>query len=76
MVAAMKLDVLVTHEAPATTHRYGFVAIDELARRTRAGLVVHGHHHRSSDMVSGDGVRVVGLKKAEVFTVDDLTAAR
>lgn len=66
----MRTDVLITHEA-STTHRHGFAAIDELARRTRAKLVIHGHHHRSSDVVTAGGMRVVGLAKAEVFQLPD-----
>ena len=47
-LSKMKADILVTHEAPSA-HAHGFAAIDELALRLGATLVVHGHHHKSID---------------------------
>jgi predicted phosphodiesterase len=57
-LAKMKADILVTHEAPSA-HAHGFAAIDELAIRLGAKLVVHGHHHESIDylkigLITGD----------------------
>ena len=65
----MRLDVLVTHEAPICGHEHGFFALDELARRTGARLLVHGHHHRSYCRTVG-GLTVRGLAKAEVWEAD------
>ena len=53
-------DVLVAHEAPST-HRRGFIGIDDAAALCRSALVVHGHHHFPKD------VWVFGLAKAEVL---------
>ena len=64
-----RLDVLVCHEAP-TSHRFGFAAIDGLARRTGAKLVVHGHHHRAYDARLRDAARVRGLGMAEPWLLD------
>lgn len=63
-LARHRLDVLVRHEAP-TTHPLGFAAIDGLAARTGAKLVVHGHHHRSYEARLSDGTHVRGLGVAE-----------
>ena len=65
-LAELRADVLVTHEAPST-HRYGFVGIDEAARLCRARMVVHGHHHESCDGVLPTGVHVQGLARAKVL---------
>ncbi len=62
----VRVDVLVTHEAPSN-HRHGFVGIDEAAALCRAKLVVHGHHHESLSGELPGGVRVIGLAKAEVL---------
>ena len=64
--ARLRADVLVTHEAPST-HRYGFAALDALARSLGVRLVVHGHHHSRQDGFTVDGIRVIGLAKAEVL---------
>jgi hypothetical protein len=69
VLARQRLDVLVCHEAP-TTHWLGFAAIDGLARRTGASLVVHGHHHRSYAGCLRDGTRVRGLGTAEPWRLD------
>ena len=66
VLGRMRADILVCHEAPST-HRFGFPVIDELATRIKVRLVVHGHHHTSSDHRTAGGIRVVGLAKAEVF---------
>lgn len=47
-LVGQEADVLVTHEAPSC-HRYGFKAIDELARTMRIKTSFHGHHHDSLD---------------------------
>lgn len=47
-LVAEEADVLVTHEA-SSCHRYGFKAIDELARAMRIKTSFHGHHHDSLD---------------------------
>lgn len=59
-------DILVTHEAPAT-HLHGFAALGALARSLKVRIVVHGHHHTSLDAINADGIRVIGLGKAEVL---------
>lgn len=43
-LAAMRADVLVTHEAPGC-NRLGFAALDELATAMGVGKLFHGHHH-------------------------------
>lgn len=43
-LAALKADILVTHEAPVG-HPHGFTAIDDLARRMGVSRLFHGHHH-------------------------------
>lgn len=66
---ALRLDVLVTHEAPSH-HAHGFGALDRIAERTGARLIVHGHHHTSYDAVLPSGVRVRGLAKAEPWVLE------
>jgi predicted phosphodiesterase len=70
----LRADILVTHEAPST-HSLGFAVIDDLARAIQVKLIVHGHHHSSRRGVTADGIRVIGLAKAEVFRIHagDLT---
>ncbi len=65
-LAGARADILVSHEAPGT-HRHGFSILEALAKSLRARLVVHGHHHVSMDCVTADGIRVIGLAKAEVL---------
>jgi len=65
-LAHQRAEVLVTHEAPSC-HPHGFAAIDELARRLRAGKSFHGHHHDSLDYSNdwaalGVQARGVGLR--------------
>lgn len=43
-LSRLRADVLVTHEAPSC-HRYGFEAIDDLARALGVQASFHGHHH-------------------------------
>ncbi len=62
----LRVDILVTHEAP-TSHKSGFVGIDDAATRCRARLVVHGHHHVNYSGVTAGGIPVRGLAKAEVL---------
>jgi predicted phosphodiesterase len=64
----IKADILVTHEAPSS-HHHGFGAIDDLATQVRAKLVIHGHHHKSYDARTRDGIWVRGLGKAEPWLV-------
>lgn len=47
-LAALRADVLVTHEAPAV-HLHGFDSVDELARQMQVSTTFHGHHHDSLD---------------------------
>lgn len=68
VVARFKLDILLMHEAPAAGHEHGFVALDELAKRTGARLAIHGHHHRSYTKTVGN-LTIRGLAKAEVWIV-------
>jgi predicted phosphodiesterase len=69
----LRLDVLVTHEAPLP-HRYGFVALNGLAGRTGARLLVHGHHHRTeaytASLPGGRTLHVQSLAKAEPWVLE------
>lgn len=51
LLAAMRADVLVTHEAPSV-HPHGFDAIDQLARQMQVHSTFHGHHHDRLDYSS------------------------
>lgn len=63
-------DILITHEAPST-HPFGFEAIDNLAKDLGAKLIVHGHHHQSSEYFSKyTDIAVRALGKAEVWRPD------
>lgn len=53
-------DVLVTHEAPSS-HPQGFAAIDAIARRLGARLIIHGHHHVCYRASAEDGLQVQGV---------------
>lgn len=55
-----RADVLVTHEAPSS-HPQGVPAIDEIARRMGARLVIHGHHHVCYRARAEDGLQVQGV---------------
>jgi predicted phosphodiesterase len=69
----LRLDILATHEAPLP-HKYGFTALNQLADRTGARLLVHGHHHRSEDytatLPSGRTLHVRSLAKAEPWVLE------
>ena len=65
-LAGKRADILFAHEAPST-HPHGFAVLDDLARRLRVRLIVHGHHHTSLVGVTLDGIAVIGLGKAEVL---------
>lgn len=65
----IRADVLVCHEAPSC-HRHGFIAIDDLAQSLRVKLVIHGHHHQSYRATLPNGIRVVGLNKAEPLVLN------
>jgi hypothetical protein len=67
-LAAQRFDVLVAHEAPSC-HRHGFAAIDELAARGGARLIVHGHHHDSYTASLPNGITVRGLGLAEAWVM-------
>ncbi len=75
-LAQLRCDILVTHEAPSS-HPHGFAAIDALAQKCGARLIVHGHHHRSYEATLATGISVRGLGLAEpwllqpVFGMDD-----
>lgn len=59
-LAEQRADILVTHEAPAS-HPAGHAALDVLARRMGATLVVHGHHHVTYRAKAADGLCVMGV---------------
>lgn len=65
-LGGLRADVLVTHEAP-TTQRRGFFGIDTAARLCRAKLFVHCCDHMGSDSFAANGIKVIGLAKAEVL---------
>lgn len=48
---SLRADILVTHEAGGY-HRYGFFAIDELARSLGVKVALHGHQHDRIDSSS------------------------
>lgn len=62
-LSTQKADVLVTHEAPSS-HPDGIGVLDRLARAMGAKLVVHGHHHITSDARTADGLRVLSVGDA------------
>ncbi len=65
-----RCDILVCHEAPST-HLFGVRALDDLADRMGARLIVHGHHHRSYTGNLRSGAAVRGLDVGEVWQVVD-----
>ena len=69
----LRLDVLVCHEAPLP-HRYGFAALNGLAGRTGARLLVHGHHHRTeaytAALPGGRTLHVQSVGKAEPWALN------
>lgn len=62
-LAALRADVLVTHEAPSS-HPSGVAALDGLARRMGARLVIHGHHHVHYVARASDGLTAIGVSTA------------
>ena len=68
-------DILITHEAPSC-HRLGFSEIDDLAEIMGVKLIVHGHYHETYRGELPNGIRVIGVGKAEVLvsTFADLFA--
>lgn len=62
-LAESRADILVTHEAPSS-HSAGSRALDELARRMGAKLVVHGHHHVGYHAEADDGLRALSVGAA------------
>jgi predicted phosphodiesterase len=84
-LAAQGADILVTHEAPAP-HRYGWPALNELARAMRVGQIFHGHQHDRPDYrahwdrlgheVHGVGLRGIAKRDGEVVVPGELDAAR
>ncbi|HET6608397.1 MAG TPA: metallophosphoesterase [Rhodopila sp.] len=73
-LAAMRCDVLVSHEAPSS-HPHGHAVIDDLATACGARLIVHGHHHQSYEAMLPNGIRVRGLGLAEPWLLDPDTVA-
>jgi predicted phosphodiesterase len=59
-LAAQKADVLVTHEAPSS-HPDGVGVLDDLARAMGATLIVHGHHHVTTESRHADGLRALSV---------------
>ena len=68
-LAALRCDILVTHEAPSS-HPHGFAAIDALAETCGACLIVHGHHHQSYEAILPNGIKVRGLGLSEPWLLD------
>jgi hypothetical protein len=68
-LAALRCDILVTHEAPSS-HPHGFAAIDALAETCGARLIVHGHHHQSYEAILPNGIKVRGLGLSEPWLLD------
>jgi hypothetical protein len=68
-LAALRCDILVTHEAPST-HAHGFAVIDALAEACGAGLIVHGHHHHSYEARTPNGIGVRGLGLGETWLLE------
>lgn len=63
-LGSQRADILVCHEGPSSVWRgQGWLAIDDLANRMGARLVVHGHHHHSgsASLPNGVGVRSLGI---------------
>jgi Calcineurin-like phosphoesterase len=77
VVSRYRLDVLLSHEAPATKQMgdKGFLGLTELLdANPTTRLCVHGHHHHHyvEDLVlpSGRMCRVVGLAKGDVWPLE------
>jgi len=65
-LSRQRADILVTHEAPVSYPRYGYREIDDLARRMKVKLIVHGHHHTDYQAQTSDGIGVIGVGLAGV----------
>lgn len=68
-LAVRQADILVTHEAPSSLPA-GNAALDMLARRMGARLIVHGHHHMTYRTMQTDGVAVMGIAAAWAMSPD------
>jgi len=68
-LATQTADILVTHEAPSS-HPAGNPALDMLARRMGAKLIVHGHHHITYKATAPDGLAAIGIAAAWGTTPD------
>ena len=72
-LSKLRLNVLVTHEAPLP-HKYGYGGLNVLAEACRARLLVHGHHHKTYGTVTavpGRGVlHIQGVGKAEPWLLE------
>jgi predicted phosphodiesterase len=62
-LGALRADILVTHEAPAS-HPMGKAVIEDLARKMGARLIIHGHHHVNYLGRARDGLEVLGVASA------------
>jgi hypothetical protein len=65
MKEKVRADILVTHEAPSS-HRHGFVVIDELAETIGARHIFHGHHHVYYHDRLSNGIAVTGVGLGDV----------
>jgi predicted phosphodiesterase len=68
-LAVQRADILVTHEAPSS-HPQGASALEDLARRMGARLIIHGHHHVCYRHRAGDGLEVQGVGAGWALGVD------
>jgi len=64
-----RVDILVSHEAPASTQEHGSEALDRLIARVRPRFAVHGHHHRDYRAQIGD-TTVIGVGKSGVASLE------
>jgi predicted phosphodiesterase len=60
MKKRIRADILVTHEAPSC-YKFGFKAIDELAKSIGAKQIFHGHHHVYYRDQLPSGIDVTGV---------------
>lgn len=71
-LAALRADVLVTHEAPGY-HPNGFTVIDDLARALGVKLAIHGHQHDrldSSARWTVQGFKTFGVGLRGISAID------
>lgn len=67
-LGGMRADVLICHEGPSSVCRdQGWSAIDDLAKRMGARLIVYGHHHHSGSALLPNGLSVRSLGIAETW---------